>query len=226
MERSSRGAVVKTFLLLAMLIGIAGCIGYVAYSSRTSQQNNEEPAVSNPPPVVSDTPKTANVSVGIGEEARALGIRIKPISLIEDSRCPQEVQCFWAGTVKIKALLVGGLGTSTQVFELGKTVTVEDKTITLSAVLPVKNSTTTIQTGNYRFTFHIAKKASAGSAQNVPIQATFAKKIVYTEDQSVDKTPFEKDCVVRHGKFNTCGSICESTASICAEVCALTCELP
>ena len=40
----------------------------------------------------------------IGQAVYVDGPIIKPIAVIEDSRCPAEVQCVWPGRVRIKAL--------------------------------------------------------------------------------------------------------------------------
>ena len=58
----------------------------------------------------------------------------------------------------------------------------------------------------------------------ISIESDFGVKIVYGTSQSVDTAPLIKDCEVRGGVFNTCGSPCESDAEMCIDVCAFTCE--
>lgn len=59
----------------------------------------------------------------------------------------------------------------------------------------------------------------------VPIQARFEDKIVYTTDQSVDREMLARHCQTEGGSFNECGSACAKDAEVCAETCAFTCEL-
>ncbi|TVM35044.1 hypothetical protein [Oceanidesulfovibrio marinus] len=55
------------------------------------------------------------------------------------------------------------------------------------------------------------------------ITAEFPGKLVYTTERDVDVEALRKDCTLRGGYFNECGSPCEEGA-ICAQVCAYTCE--
>jgi hypothetical protein len=35
------------------------------------------------------------------------GLTVRPLAIIEDSRCPQNVQCLWAGRMRIRAMVSG-----------------------------------------------------------------------------------------------------------------------
>lgn len=71
---------------------------------------------------------------------------------MEDSRCPVDTECVWAGRMVLRATVFGG-GWSRQVdLELGKAVHVADGTLELVSATPPR------QTGgrnrsDYRFTF-------------------------------------------------------------------------
>ncbi|MDO8407614.1 MAG: hypothetical protein Q7S95_00040, partial [bacterium] len=67
----------------------------------------------------------------VGEELSGLDENVTPLTVIQDSRCPVGVQCVWAGTVKLRARVVSGLGTSTPEFEIGQPITTEAETVTL-----------------------------------------------------------------------------------------------
>lgn len=103
---------------------------------------------------------TDEVTVSIGERAiLSGGLSIEPLELVEDSRCPVDVQCIQAGTVRVKARIVSGSGTSTEVFTLNTPITAEVESITLTKVYPVeKNSNVVVQPGDYDFTFVIKKR--------------------------------------------------------------------
>lgn len=92
-------------------------------------------------------------NVHLGETVMVNGQRIKPINLLEDSRCPANVQCIWAGRVRLKMLWVKASGN--QEFELisGEPRPLTDGTITLTSIRPNKASDQPIQPEDYRFSF-------------------------------------------------------------------------
>lgn len=97
-------------------------------------------------------------TAGFGGEVALLNVHIYPTELLEDSRCPIDVVCIQAGTVRIRAGLVSGLGESPrQEFTLGKPVTTETEEVTLVEVLPVPKSTVSIKPSDYVFRFKIER---------------------------------------------------------------------
>lgn len=91
------------------------------------------------------------VQARIGVSTPVLGFSITPVAILEDSRCPADVQCIQAGTVRAN-VRIGGV---TREFKLDQAMTVAGKTITMTDVLPVKNSGKTIANSDYIFTFEI-----------------------------------------------------------------------
>lgn len=98
------------------------------------------------------------IEVRIDEEGSAFGVKVTPLEVLEDSRCPADVQCVWAGTVRIRALLSSGLGEAPQVFELNQPITTEVEIVTLVGVQPEPRSEEELEPGDYRFIFEIAKR--------------------------------------------------------------------
>jgi len=47
------------------------------------------------------------VSVRLGETARLGDLRVRPIRVIEDSRCPGDVTCVWAGRLRLRVAISG-----------------------------------------------------------------------------------------------------------------------
>lgn len=95
----------------------------------------------------------------LGETIAAYGVRITPERVLEDSRCPSDVECVWAGTVRLEARLESGLGTAAQVFTVGTPITTEAEAVTLVSVLPYPLSPgTAISPADYRFRFEITKR--------------------------------------------------------------------
>ncbi len=88
----------------------------------------------------------------------AFDFLVTPISVVQDSRCPTDVQCIQAGTVVVKAKLAGGLGEYTANLELNKPLVNEEVSITLINVSPAPLSTHTIGSTEYVFSFEIEKQ--------------------------------------------------------------------
>lgn len=94
----------------------------------------------------------------IGQEAGALDVSVTPLEVVDDSRCPPEVQCVWAGTVRVRATLESGLGTSPVTFEIGQSITTEAEFVTLTSVTPTPTAGESINPADYRFTFEVSKR--------------------------------------------------------------------
>lgn len=88
----------------------------------------------------------------------AFDFLVTPISVVQDSRCPTDVQCIQAGTVVVKAKLAGGLGEYTANLELNVPLINEEVSITLINVSPEPLSTHTIGSTEYVFSFEIEKQ--------------------------------------------------------------------
>ena len=101
-----------------------------------------------------------NVTLKLNERAIFNNISIRPISIEEDSRCPSDVQCIQAGTVRVKVQVVSGMGTSVSILKLGQVFTTEGEAITLTNVLPNKKSTVPISDNDYRLTFNVVPQGT------------------------------------------------------------------
>ncbi|MEN9621927.1 MAG: hypothetical protein RLZZ67_361 [Candidatus Parcubacteria bacterium] len=97
-----------------------------------------------------------SVTLKIGETANFRGISITPLKVEEDSRCAKDVQCVWAGTVKVSVRSDLASGKSPiNMITLGQKTTVDTFSVGLTAVVPEKLSTSTISTSDYRLTFEV-----------------------------------------------------------------------
>jgi len=102
-----------------------------------------------------DSGGTAN-ALAIGASATINGTTIGVLDLTEDSRCPVDVQCIQAGTVRVRASI--DTYDKAFTFTLSKPQVVGDATITLVSVIPAqKFSTQTVQLSDYRFTFTVSE---------------------------------------------------------------------
>lgn len=86
------------------------------------------------------------------------GVYITPLEVSEDSRCPEDVQCVWAGRVLLKARLERNDVTKEVIFS--NSVVFEGKTTTLADVRPNNNTKKPINQSDYRFTFIVSGGAS------------------------------------------------------------------
>ncbi len=92
--------------------------------------------------------------VGLGEIAAVDGPRVRPDRVIEDSRCPANVQCIQAGRLVVRATVLGG-GWSKQIdLTLGIPVPVADGILTLVDATPVPvGSETAASVARFSFKF-------------------------------------------------------------------------
>ena len=91
----------------------------------------------------------------LGEVANLEGITVRPLAVIEDSRCPALVRCIWAGRVRISAEISG---TGTRELTLGEPAAVSGGTLTLVDVRPGKRAPEAIAPRDYQFTFTFQRR--------------------------------------------------------------------
>jgi len=98
---------------------------------------------------------------GLGQVAQVAGVRIRPIALVEDSRCPVNVQCVWAGRLVILAQIDfnGGGESFRGNMTLGEPVPLGAETVTLVAAVPPKLAGAATDPRAYRFTFAVQPRA-------------------------------------------------------------------
>ncbi len=94
------------------------------------------------------------------------GVYITPLEVIEDSRCPTDINCMWVGTVRVTVKLE--IGTSSQISELSfsNSVIFLGKKISLVSIFPNRISTTTIPLSSYRFEFKVTGTTTVTPTSN------------------------------------------------------------
>lgn len=119
----------------------------------------EAPACAFPAcPTVSEVETNTSFSVPLGESVKALGVSVRPLEVLEDSRCPTDVTCIQAGTVRVRALVVSARGTGEEVFSLGSAIVAEDVVVTLTDVWPLPEAGVATDPDSYTFAFTIEKQ--------------------------------------------------------------------
>ncbi|MFZ2886730.1 MAG: hypothetical protein WA021_02820, partial [Minisyncoccia bacterium] len=100
-------------------------------------------------------------SVKLNEAKRIAEVSIMPVEVVEDSRCPQDVQCIQAGTVRVRASVTarGDAEAQDVMFELGVPMTLGLDQVTLVSVEPAPKANAQIAPSDYVFTFTVVKGA-------------------------------------------------------------------
>ncbi len=91
-------------------------------------------------------------NVALGQKALVDGPLIMPVEILEDSRCPANARCVWAGQVKISAVWVRPAGNQRIELTSGKPLSLADGKLTLTDVRPTKMTGRIIEPKDYRFT--------------------------------------------------------------------------
>lgn len=91
----------------------------------------------------------------LGETVRVDGPRITPLEVLEDSRCPMNARCVWAGQVRLKVRLQLGSGNRELELTSNKPVQVADGSLELVEVQPdrVAGEGQALDPKDYRFGF-------------------------------------------------------------------------
>lgn len=138
----SLGVAVAGMVLLAM-----GCV--------TAPQSDEQ---LKPLPAVQVEPGR-EFKLAVGQEARIQGTTIVMLfdGVSEDSRCPKDVQCVWAGNAKLRLRWSGASGGATEVqVNTGvepRNASYAGYRVRIVAIEPVPVSTRTIPVRDYLATF-------------------------------------------------------------------------
>lgn len=104
--------------------------------------------------------RSDDVQVQINKEVTSHGLKIAFIELVEDSRCPVDVDCVWAGNAKIKVRVTKG-GKS-QVLDLemvtkGMKPNYGNYRLTLKALSPELRSNVRVNRNAYVATIEVTK---------------------------------------------------------------------
>lgn len=104
-----------------------------------------------------DTPKIA-IKIPLGETETIDGVSIKFVDVLEDSRCPEGVNCVWAGEVKISVEITNGKQSEKREITFGGIQKDEsdkllysssDITLTAEMVKPYPKASASIKKGDY-----------------------------------------------------------------------------
>lgn len=122
-------------LLPIVLVALSGCV------------------TTHPSPAI-DGPATDGIArARIAQRVFVDGPQVTPLDVLEDSRCPQGVQCVWAGRLRLRVAVHLGSGDSIHEVTLGQPIHVADGNLTLVEALPARSQSKPTETKDYRFGF-------------------------------------------------------------------------
>lgn len=98
-------------------------------------------------------PANAGPTASLGQVAYTNGLKVRPLQVIEDSRCPQNARCIWAGRLIVRTDVIGGSWRQTRDLELGKPQHIADGSLALVGGSPEKTAGAETDPRSYRFTF-------------------------------------------------------------------------
>jgi hypothetical protein len=146
------------WILGALAVLITGMAAYALEHPRTaSAPVIIEVATTTPSETTPiDTETTGTFVLRLNETGESHGWTVTPTALVEDSRCPADVQCIQAGTVRV-SVRIGDATAKEQTLTVLEPALIEGGRITLLTVDPAPISTKPIEKTEYRFTFLVEK---------------------------------------------------------------------
>lgn len=102
-------------------------------------------------------PVTASPTAALGQTATVGDLRIRPLRIVEDSRCPINARCVWAGRMILHAEVTGGGRRATHDLTLGEPVGHAGGRLALVAAEPGRMAGQETEPSAYRFTFEYTR---------------------------------------------------------------------
>ncbi len=76
-----------------------------------------------------------------------------PLRVLEDSRCPMEARCVWAGQVRLLVRIGTGRNRSVREITSSKPINLAYGALELVSVMPPRSTQRSIRARDYRFAF-------------------------------------------------------------------------
>jgi hypothetical protein len=104
-------------------------------------------------PIVQGTPQLAGYAVPFDVPVRVGDLVLTPKKLVEDSRCPMNARCVWAGRVVVTTRIDGAGWRETKDLTLGEPYGTHGRVFALVAVKPERTTQDAIEPRAYRFAY-------------------------------------------------------------------------
>ena len=88
----------------------------------------------------------------LGQTVRFGSMKVTPLKVLEDSRCPMEARCVWAGRVRLSVRVTTGAGTTVQELTSDKPLPVADGVLELQGTMPPRSTQYPLKPREYHFT--------------------------------------------------------------------------
>lgn len=98
-------------------------------------------------------PAAAGPTAGLAGAAHVGGLKVSPLSVLEDSRCPSGVQCIWAGRLRLRVEVQSSKAREQLDLELGGGRPVAGGELRLVRAVPAPIEGGPVSPGDYRFMF-------------------------------------------------------------------------
>lgn len=147
-------------------------------------------------PEVKPAPKPidGDVVLGIGQTGKVGDLDITVNTLVGDSRCPIDVQCIWAGALKVNATFASASKTETRDISTGEApYSFDGHTISIAEVIPAPKSVSKVALGDYRITFHVVVSTNKGTVNTGSVVGT----VTLSPTCPVERMPPEPQCAPR-----------------------------
>ena len=109
-------------------------------------------------PVTLELDVEGTLAAGATAPVKGTDLQVTFVGVTEDSRCPTDTSCVWAGEVNVKLSLKLGSQAPVESSVLeGRTTLIEPYRLTVTRVLPEPVSTKKIQPGDYRINLLVVK---------------------------------------------------------------------
>ena len=102
-------------------------------------------------------PATEGAAVALGERVQVSDLVVTPVAVVEDSRCPTNARCVWAGRLIVRTQIDsptnGGAWRDTAELRLGETYGAHGRVIALVSGEPGKTAERETPPESYRFVY-------------------------------------------------------------------------
>ena len=126
---------IRLLALLPLVLALAGC------------------AIVPDTPMVGEEAAAQGTPVALGQSVWAGDTILTPLSVIQDSRCPVDVQCVQAGKLTVSTRITATHWKQTAPLTLGEPYEVLGRTYELVSATPAKRSDRETQSSEYRFVY-------------------------------------------------------------------------
>lgn len=120
----------------------------------------------------STPPAPQGSAVALNQRVRVGDLAVTPLAVVEDSRCPINARCVWAGRLVVRTQIDGaaaaGTWRDTANIQLGESYGTHGRVIALTSGEPGKMAGRETQPEDYRFTYEPREATEGASSSAVP----------------------------------------------------------